>query len=182
MVDKNIMNYILYYSNHCSHSKQLLLELSKIKNEDTYFVCIDKREVDQKGKMNIILSNGQKILLPPNIVKVPSLLLLNRGNRVILGNKEILNFLKPSKNLLEKKNISDPLAFSKSEMGFCSSDLYSYLDIPANEMVAKGNGGMKIMHNYVTLDYKDKIETPPETYTPDKIKEGEMEQLELNRK
>ena len=32
--------------------------------------------------------------MPPNIKKVPSLLLLNKGNKILVGN-DVLNFFKP---------------------------------------------------------------------------------------
>ena len=42
------------------------------------------------------------------------------------------------------------------------SDTYSYLDMSTDELSAKGNGGIRMMHGYVGLNHIDKIETPPE--------------------
>ena len=56
---------------------------SQIKN-DIHFLPIDSR-VEEKGKVYIILENGQKMLFPPTVTKVPALLLLHQGNRVIYG-------------------------------------------------------------------------------------------------
>ena len=175
------MNSILYYSNFCQHSKELLLSVSKLKDHDNiHFICIDKRESEKNGITNIILSNGQRIILPPNITEVPSLLLLNRGNRVIVGLDNIRKYLIPKKSSSDN-TVKEPLAFSFNEMGIIMSDTFSYLDTPAEELTAKGNGGLRILHNYATLDFVENIETPPETYTPDKVKDGAMDSMQKER-
>ena len=175
------MNSILYYSNFCSHSKELLYNLSKLKDRDNiHFICIDKRENGANGITNIVLSNGQRIILPPNITEVPSLLLLNRGNRIIVGGKNIQEYLMPKKHALDN-TVKEPLAFSFNEVGTILSDTFSFLDTPAEELTAKGNGGLRIMHNYATLDFVENIETPPETYTPDKVKDGAMDSMQKER-
>ena len=175
------MNSILYYSNFCQHSKELLLSVSKMQDQDDmHFICIDKRESDKSGITNIILSNGQRIILPPNITEVPSLLLLNRGNRVIIGADNIRDFLMPKKSMLDN-TAKEPLAFSFNEVGTIMSDTFSFLDTPAEELTAKGNGGLRIMHNYATLDFVENIETPPETYSPDKVKDDAMDSMQKER-
>ena len=50
------------------------------------------------------MENGQRLLLPPNVTKVPSILLLNRGNRVIDGLNNIYEYLKPDD--IERNNNS----------------------------------------------------------------------------
>jgi hypothetical protein len=40
---------------------------------------------------------------------------------------------------------------------------------------------MRQQHHYVSLDYMDNIDTPPDTYEPDKIGQVSMEQLEQSR-
>ena len=65
------MSSILYYSNFCEHSKKLLQTLSKTQvSKDIHFICIDKRIKDEKGKVHIVLENGQKIIMPENVSKV----------------------------------------------------------------------------------------------------------------
>ena len=55
---------ILYYSNYCQHSKNLLNVLSRSNiSSNFYYVCIDKRQ-NIDGNVNIILENGSKIILP----------------------------------------------------------------------------------------------------------------------
>ena len=92
------MSSILYYSKNCNHCNELLTNLSKTQNrEDIHFVCIDKREKNSDGTIEIILDNAQRLLLPPNIKKVPSVLLLNHGNRVLDGLNEFWEFIKVRK-------------------------------------------------------------------------------------
>jgi hypothetical protein len=178
------MSSILYYSNYCDPSKKLLFELSRSKiKEDIHFVCIDKREKGPKDEMHIILPNGQKLLLPPTVIKVPALLLLFRGHQVLFG-QEIYQHLKEKMNILKTeatKNNQEPLAFSIYEMGKSLSDNYSYLDMSADDLSAKGKGGLRILHNYVTLDTNYAIETPPENYVPDKLGQVDLGNIQMSR-
>jgi len=159
------MSSILYYSKFCEHSNKLLQTLSKTNvQKDIHFICIDKRIKDSNGKMFIVLENEQKIIMPENVNRVPALLLLNQGYQVLYG-ESILNHLKPKQEVAIKKatqNNMEPMAFSFGGGGFSDivSDSYSFLDQGADELEAKGNGGMRQMHNYVDLNYSDNITTP----------------------
>ena len=178
------MKYILYYSNFCNHSKQLLMTLSKSKIKDQmHFISIDKRIKGQNNQTMIIMPNGKPIALPANITEVPSLLMLNHGNNVLTGPESILKFLEPqNKELLTKatNNNLEPLAFSVTEMNGMS-DNYSYLDMSSDELAAKGNGGMRILHSFTSLDAVDKIETPPDDYEPNKVNSSDMEKIQAMR-
>ena len=163
------MSSILYYSKFCEHSNKLLQTLSKSNNQkDIHFICIDKRIKDSNGKMFIVLENEQKIIMPENVNRVPALLLLNQGYQVLYG-ESILNHLKPKQEAAIKKatqNNMEPMAFSFSGGGFGDivSDSYSFLDQGSEELEAKGNGGMRQMHNYVDLNYSDNITTPADDH------------------
>lgn len=162
------MSSILYYSKFCEHSNKLLQTLSKTNiQNDIHFICIDKRIKDSNGKMFIILENGQKIIMPENVNRVPALLLLNQGYQVLYG-ESILNHLKPRQEVAVKKatqNNMEPMAFSfGGGFGDIVSDSYSFLDQGAEELEAKGNGGMRQMHNYVDLNYSDNITTPSDDH------------------
>ena len=61
------------------------------------------------------------------------------------------------------------------------SDNYSYLDQSVEALSAKGNGGLRQLRNNVSLEYIDNIETPPDDYTPNKIGEVSMEQIQNDR-
>jgi hypothetical protein len=169
------MSSILYYSNFCEHSKKLLQTLSKTQvSKDIHFICIDKRERDQNGKINIVLENGQKIIMPENVSKVPALLLLNQGYQVLYGDN-IYNYMKPKQEVVTKQatnNNMEPMAFSLGGGGFgIVSDNYSFLDMDSEELNTKGNGGMRQMHSYVPLNHSDTITTPTDDfdYKQDKL-------------
>ncbi|MCK4820817.1 hypothetical protein KA005_33940, partial [bacterium] len=74
-----------------------------------------------------------------------------------------------------------PLAFSMNEMGSGLSDNYSYLDMSAEDLSAKGNGGLRMMHSYTTLAQNQSIATPPEDYVPNKIGSVDLGKLQQQR-
>ena len=179
------MSSILYYSNYCDKCKGLLQVLSQSQvKDDMHFIALDNRTKKPNGATYVILSNGQEILLPPTITKVPALLLLNRGHRVLFGN-EITEHLRPKQEVLERsatQNNGEPHAFALGANGYgVASDNFSFLDQDASELSAKGNGGMRQQHHYASIEDKIDIETPPDTYTADKIGSVSMEQLQQKR-
>ena len=150
------MSCIFYYSKYCEVSKKYLQILSKSSSQkDIHFICIDKRVKDSNNKTYIILDNGQKIILPENITRVPALLLLNQNYQVLYG-EQIIQHLKPREEVEVRQatqNNMEPMAFSfGSGFGDIVSDQYSFLDQDSEELEAKGNGGMRQMHNYVDLN------------------------------
>jgi hypothetical protein len=152
------MSCILYYSKYCEVCKKYLQILSKIEHQkEVHFICIDKRVKDSNNKTFIILENGQKIILPENITKVPALLLLNQGYQVLFGD-QILQYLKPIKKeeiRTSTMNNMEPMAFSLGGgggFGNVVSDHYSFLDQHPDDLKAEGNGGMRQMHNYMDLN------------------------------
>lgn len=181
------MSTILYYSNYCENSKLLLANISNsnIKN-DMHFISIDKRTQKNNGATYIQLENGQEILLPPTINKVPALLLLNKGHKVLFGN-EINQYLEP-KQVIEQNiatsNNGEPLAFSLcgNNCFGVASDNYSFLDQDSDELSAKGNGGLRQQHHYSVLDHNGPtIETPPDNYDSNTIGNVSIEQLQQKR-
>ena len=162
------MSSVLYYSNYCDHSKKLLQKISgmEIKSE-MHFICIDKR-VQDAGKIYIVLENGQKIIMPESINKVPALLLLE--NYSVLYGESIHDYLRPKQQLAIKKatnNNIEPNAFSfsGSSSGFgISSDSYSFLDMDSGSLSATGTGGLRQMHNYIGYGDSFSITTPEDEY------------------
>jgi len=140
--------------------------------------------------MFIVLENGQKIIMPENVNRVPALLLLDQGYQVLYG-ESILNHLKPKQEIAIKKatqNNMEPMAFSfggGGGFGDIVSDSYSFLDQGSDELEAKGNGGIRQMHNYVDLNYSDNITTPADEtdYKSSNKISGELtiEQLQQQR-
>mgnify|MGYP001448092487 CR=1 FL=1 len=158
----------IYYSNHCNKSRELLNFLYKTPFRDKFkYVCIDNR-VKQGDQIFILLNNGQRFPLPSQIRKVPTL--LNTETNELYVGEQIKHFLVPPAHKIERQNDAinhDPDAFSfginnGSAFGV-KSDSFSYLTQSEQEMRAQGQGGMKQLYNYVTLNsYDQKIETPEE--------------------
>jgi hypothetical protein len=183
------MSSIIYYSNHCDKSKAVLTALSKSQvSNDIHFLCIDRRVKSSTGAVHILTETGEKVLLPPQVNRVPALLLLNKGHLVLYGD-QILQHFQPKNVALNDQATGfngEPNAFAlgRESMGSgfgVASDNYSFLDQSADELSAKGNGGMRQLYNYATVDLVDKIDTPPDTYSPDKVGSVSMEQLQQKR-
>ena len=62
-----------------------------------------------------------------------------------------------------------------------STDNFSFLDQDTEELSAQGNGGMRQQHHYANLELQNVIETPPDTYTPNKVGEVSIENLQQKR-
>jgi hypothetical protein len=91
------MSSIIYYSTHCDKSKAVLTALSKSRvQDDIHFLCIDKRVKAENGSgaWHIVTESGDKVLLPPQVNRVPALLLLNKGHMVLYG-EQILQHFQP---------------------------------------------------------------------------------------
>ncbi len=178
------MSSILYYSNFCQNSKKILLLLTKsnLKN-DIHFICIDKR-VQKNNNNYAILDNNDTVLIPNTVNAVPCLMLINQNYKTLFGT-EITDYLKPINNEIQQQATNfngEPSAFS-IDSGFSGvvSDNFSFLDQNSDELSAKGNGGMRQLYNYATINHSDKIETPPDEYVPDKIGEVSLENLQNER-
>ena len=178
------MSCVLYYSKYCENCKKILYELGKSDfKKNVHFLSIDKRR-QRDNKIYIVLDNGHEIFLPPNITSVPTLLLLDKNNKLLVG-QEVFTYLAPKmrneKYVATRQNGGEPLAFSTYEMGSTLSDNYSYLDQSPQDMNAKGNGGMRQMHSFVSLGSNQQIYTPDEDYVPDKVGEIDISKLRSQR-
>ena len=167
------MSCILYYSKYCEISKKYLQILSNTNyQKEIHFICIDKRVKDSNNKTFIVLENGQNIIMPDSITRVPALLLLTQGYTVLYG-EQILQHLKPKQEQEVRKatqNNMEPMAFSfggGGNFGDIVSDQYSFLDQNEEDLKATGNGGMRQMHNYVDLNNNNNmtIETPTDEHS-----------------
>ena len=109
---------------------------------------------------------------------------MNKSHHVLFGND--INKHLESTNIIHTNPVvkanGEPLAFSLNNNGYgVASDNYSFLDQDASSLSAKGDGGMRQQHHYADLEYNSNIDTPPDTYTPDKIGSVSMEQLQQKR-
>src|SRR5210317_1995340 len=108
------MSSVLYYSKYCKNCDAIISKLSKtMVQKDIHFVCIDKR-VKEGNKIYLLLDGGKKVLLPETVRKVPAVLLLYQGYRVLYG-KDIMNYYQPKINAetgVATKNNEEPSAYS----------------------------------------------------------------------
>jgi len=132
--------------------------------------------------------------MPENVTRVPALLLLNQNYKVIYGD-EIYQHLKPqvkqeikqaTKNNMEPINFQDGFSAFSGFGGGIVSDNYSFLDQSDNELSVKGDGGLRQMHNYVSLNDSMNLNMhlpkDDHEYKSDKLKEGEMSVESLQRR
>jgi hypothetical protein len=181
----------LYYSNNCKHSQRVLQFLVKGNLADKLnFLCIDKRRRDpNNNQIYIHLENGQRVIMPPNVHSVPALLLVKQSYRVVLGD-DIIQYYQAAASHETKKRIQreviDPVGSSlmQSSGGMnITSEAYTMYNLTPDELSAKGNSGRRQMYNYVSAnDEVISINTPPDTYHPDKIAgEVTVDTLQQNR-
>jgi len=155
----------LYYSQYCKYSSSILQELNKAGLQQKFnYICIDKRFV-KNNITYIMLPNGQHFPLPPMINRVPILLLKPKFE--ILSGNQILEYIKPqAKTIKEEKTMlyEEPNPFDLSRDTLRSSgvasDYYSFLDMSPQELTPEGNGGMRQMYSYATVDGESVISTP----------------------
>jgi len=170
---------ILYYSNYCIHSKKIIAYIVKENlTNQLNCICIDKRQRDSfTNQTHILLDNGEKIMLPPNVHSVPALLLVKQNYRVVLGD-DILPLLHP---LVKKQRDAavahsggEPMAFSiGGSSANVISEKYTSYDLTPEELSAKGISNNRQISGYVQADDNNFIiPTPPDTYKPDKIGSG----------
>lgn len=168
---------VLYYSNYCKYSQNIIQFITKNNLTDQLnFICIDKRQKDpQNGQMYIILENGNKVLLPPNIQNVPALLLTQKNYNVVLG-ESIIEYLKP--RLKEKIsaatfNNGEPTGFNLNDNAYkfnVSSEQYTFYNMSADELSGNGTGENRNLQNYVSASSaNESINTPADKYRPDKL-------------
>ena len=128
------------------------------------------------------------MILPPNIVRVPTLLSIQENGRLVSG-MEIKGYLagkiKQAVAVATEQQM-EPSAFSFSGGGMSTivSDNYSFLDMTADDLTAEGSGGMRQLHNYVSINDMASITAPAEaqgTRQENSSKMSSMENLKQQR-
>ena len=66
-------------------------------------------------------------------------------------------------------------------MGSVHSDNFSFLDMSAEELSAKGSGGTRLMYNYSSLVPDQRIDTPVDDYIPNKVNPDELKKYREER-
>lgn len=168
---------ILYYSNYCKHSKEVLQFF--VKNnlaEKMNFINVDKRRIDKNtGQVYVQLENGKEIMLPPNVHSVPALLLPKENYRVLYG-KEVTSRYKSSienSEMIATRGNGEPIGYSLGS-GMCeiNSEKFTFFQASSDDLSAKGSGGLRPLYNYVSVHDDSSqytIHTPPDDYRPNKV-------------
>lgn len=185
----------MYYSSYCDNCKKLIAimsrELEQRQISNIHFINIDKR-INKNGNMYALLDNGQEFHIPRAIERVPAIIVLNEGNNILFGNSIYqyfgLNLMLnngsqsgQSREMLAKNVDPEPFTFegmAGSNIGI-TSDKYSFLDIPSEDMMAEGSGGMSQLHTYITLNDYDNGNL--RINTPEDSGEGPKMSLDLNK-
>ena len=170
-LNKTNTKHLLFFSELCNHSKELLSNL-KHKNllDKVQLICIDNRYVE-KNITHIYLNPQQSMPLPPMITCVPTLCIM--PNYEILKGGQIMDYFAPmSKNIEdERQKINmEPNAFSlgsETNGSFgVSSDSFSFWDTKNDDLSAQGNGGTRQMYTYASIEstnnHSEQIYTPTE--------------------
>lgn len=181
--------HILYYSNYCKHSQELLKLLQKESLIDNLeLINIDYRYM--KGNITYLkLPNNQSFPLPPMINCVPTLCLM--PNYEILSGSKIVNFFKPIHENIDQERNSinmepNPYCLDKETIGSygVSSDSFSFYDSNEHDLSASGNGGIRQMYNYASFQGNNQDEnsivTPMDQGREKKINIS-LEQLQQRR-
>jgi hypothetical protein len=143
---------VFYYSNYCPHSQKVLQFLVRANlTGELAFVCIDKRGRDPNtNQMFIIMENGDKILMPPNIHSVPAVLMIQNNYKVIYG-EEIVKHYEP--NIVNEKMMATN--FNGEPSGFTLGGPSTGVSLNA------------------TYNGRQMINTPPMDGGSNKIKDGD---------
>lgn len=179
----------LYYSNFCKHSQGVIQFLVKSNlAEKMNFLCIDKRRKEGPATV-IVLENGKTVPMPPHVHSVPALV-LGKGYTVVYGEDIVRHYQAAlgggGSSVQHVKTVAtEPMgvALATATSSFMSEP-FTFYNLSADELSAKGSGGRRQMYNYVSASHviPGSIPTPAETYRPDKIsKDVTIESLSSQR-
>jgi hypothetical protein len=175
------MGDILYYSNYCPHSVKVIQFITK-KNliEKLNCICVDRRVRDQNNnQMYIVLENGKRVILPPNVHSVPCILQVKNNYTVVEG-EDIIKYLDTQTQYDNPQEKSDVLQQNGEPAGFVMSGLtlnsnilseqYTPYDMTPDELAARGKSNKRELYNYVSATHDTKyIATPEDKYRPNKL-------------
>lgn len=183
-VRKSILNLKPYRSAREEYNGELHNMILLDANENPYDTIINrypdpmqwelKTRLGRFRKVNpesIYLNPRQTMPLPPMITCVPTMCIM--PNYEILKGGQILEYFAPMSKTIQderKKLNMEPNAFSldlETNGSFgVSSDSFSFWDTDTDELSAQGNGGMRQMYTYASIEstnnHSEQIYTPAE--------------------
>ena len=188
-LNKKNTKHLLFFSELCKHSQELIGTM-KQKNllDKVQLVCIDNRYIENNVTY-IYLNPSQTMPLPPMITCVPTLCIM--PNYEILKGGQIMDYFAPmSKNIEDEREQlnMEPNAFSldsETNGSFgVSSDSFSFWDTNSDDLSAQGNGGIRQMYTYASIEstnsHSEQIYTPAEQ-ADDKPAPVSLDQIQQQR-
>lgn len=181
---------ILYYSNYCPHSQRVLQYIVKAGLTDSLnCICIDNRVRTPSNQWSVITETGTQVHLPPNVVSVPSLILVRKNYTLITGDDIIthLNTVPPKRSApgvaaadaghraaafaANGEPVGTPL-ISRTASSNIASEQYTMYDLSPDQL-AGGYSAPRDTYHYMPVNgTAAPIHTPDETYTSDKVSES----------
>ena len=177
---------IFYYSTMCQHSQRVIEFIVKHQlTGQLSCICVDKRKRDhQNNHTVVILENGQTVMLPPNLHAIPALLCVKNNYTIISGKDAIIGYLqekfgtqyanqvggdgRPGGRPQQREPIGTTLGALSGSANVWSEPFTSYQMSP-DDLAAKSTSGNRPLYHYTSVNQEVKIETPEDTYRPDKV-------------
>ena len=175
---------VLYYSNYCKHSQEVLKFIVKADLVGQLnCLCIDKRTRDHNNNQLIItLENGTKVTLPPIVNDVPSLLLINKNHTVVVGASNIIKELNVGIGPQSQSQSQSQSRFQTNENELLSYEMGSYTsnqnvssekftdyNLSTEALSSTGQSTDRNLQNYVPANGRQMINTPDEDYQSEKM-------------
>ena len=95
-------------------------------------------------------------------------------------NAEVLNAF-PTKKWSSVEEAKTSIGIHNADTSLATKVEYSFLDQSVDELSTKGNGGLRQIHNFVTINSVDDIQTPPDNYKADTIGEISVDNMVQQR-
>lgn len=181
---------IFYYSNYCQHSQKVIEFIVKHQlNNKLSCICVDKRKRDvNNNQMHVILENGKQVMLPPNLQSIPAILCVKKNYTLVLGTDPIKEYLKQTFQLGQEANrlfdnphqsqinqrpqMQEPAGFELNGISANSnifSEPFTNYNLSPDDLAAQSRSNNRPLYNYTAVDKQFTIETPEDTYRPDKV-------------
>jgi hypothetical protein len=188
---------IFYYSNYCKHCQKVVQFIIKHGIvEQISSICIDQRKRDQSNQYYVILENGQRVTLPPNLQSVPAVLCTQRNYTLVTGTDTIMQYLNEKYNSPqhampnamrpmhfadldnphipnpgERNQEKDPIGYDvmSAGPGTITSESYTSYSLQPEELNGFSRSPNRPLYNYMPVDANFVIPTPEDTYRPDKV-------------
>jgi len=181
---------ILYYSNFCKHSQKVVQFI--VKNNLTQqlsCICVDQRRRDNNNnQMYVVLENGKQVVLPPNLQSIPAVLCVKRNYTLVLGTDPIIEYLQTKFQLSQANTYENPYIkqdaqnyrpqqrepanydwSNRSNFSNIFSESFTSFSMTNDDLSARSTSARRPLYNYTPVDQQFKIDTPEDTYRPDKV-------------